>query len=538
MRNRNRFSESVDLPIPIHGPQTVRVAPETVLPPVIGKGSRLKNRSSLAFALFSLVLLPVTGEDFAFSTRELDTLADFVSREFDLRPYDVPLAAPRVIAGVSLLELLPLMEYVYDFRIVTQEGEIRFAGDAPADEWGEIFFVPGPGGPGGPALVRGGVVHPGLQEIRFSGERLETGALEIWLGWEGSTELKREMERFARRHGITVSAVTVPSPDTKLAAVVRARGPLPDLVMIQSSGVESLLEARGLQALDYLEFPGLVEQGRAAFTLDGHLWAMPFYFDTQVVYYNRDLIPAISVEGWTLDRMKRAAGRLLGTDAHPMVWNAYSSNWLIPFQVSFGKVSLVDADGGVTVDDRPTLEALHYLLRLQEEGLLVPMERDGMDALFIAGKVGMMLSGSYAIPYLESLGVNFGVLPYPVNQETGRAVSSLLDFKAFAMTRQTRHPVLARRMLQHLYGPGVQLRFCSALEKLSVRGDLRELAASRSTYGAVLERTVESGTVIPPDRAYGVYKNTMWKLLRFAFSGQMPPEEALRAGQALMDADR
>jgi hypothetical protein len=49
---------------------------------------------------------------------------------------------------------------------------------------------------------------------------------------------------------------------------------------------------------------------------------------------------------------------------------------------------------------------------------------------------------------------------------------------------------------------------------------------------------VDSGTVIPPDRVYGVYKNTMWKLLRLALSGQLSPEETLRAGQQLMDADR
>ena len=479
-------------------------------------------------------MLPAGAEDFSFSAPELSRLAASIARDYDLQSYQIPVG-DGVVSGVSLLELLPLMEYVYDLRITTEAGEVAAGDEATADGWGEIFLVPGSGTV---SILIDGDLYPALEEIRFSGRRLEPETLEIWLSWEGDDELKELIGNFARRHDFIPRAITVPSPDAKLAAVVRARGPLPDLVMIQSSDLARLVEARALQPLDYIAFPHLVFQGSGAFRLDGRLWAMPFYFDTQVLFYNRDLIPAISPDGWTLERMEEIAATLTGSDAHPLVWNAYSSNWLIPFQMSFGKERLVEEDGAIRVDDRPTLEALRYLLRLEREELLVPMERDGMDALFIAGRVGMILSGSYAIPYFNSLGFDFGVLPFPVNQETGRAASSLLDFKAFAMTRQTRNPVAARRMLQYLYGPGVQLRFCSALSKLAVREDVRMLAASRSEYGEVLEQTVPSGTVIPPDRVYGVYKNTMWKLLRFALTGQMSPEQTLRQGQALMDAER
>jgi ABC-type glycerol-3-phosphate transport system substrate-binding protein len=501
---------------------------------VLGKGSQIKIRLSLLLIVFSFSAASLAAAEYTYSGAELSALAGTLSREFDLHPYELPYPdAPD--AGISLLELLPLMEYVYEFAIVTSGGETRFSGDELGDEWGEIFFVDGSAGP---VLFHRGVRYGHLREIRFAGQPLDADTLEIWLSWEGTDRLKAEIERFANRHGFSVRASSVPGPEAKLAAIVRARGAVPDLVMAQTSGVSMLVEARALQALDYLDFPNLVSQGRPAFTLDGSLWAMPFYFDTQVLYYNRELIPHIPPDDWTLGVMESQARRLQDTGVHPMVWNAYSSNWLIPFQMSFGKTALLDPDGAITVNDEPTREALRYLLRLQEEGLLVPMERDGMDALFIGGQVGMMLSGSYAIPYFESLGLEFGVLPFPLNQETGRQVSSLLDFKGFVMTRQTRHPVVARRVLEYLYGPGVQRRFCVELHKLSVREELRARVAEESEYGGMLEATVASGTVIPPDRAYGVYKNTMWKLLRFAFTGQMSVEETLRAGQELMDAER
>jgi hypothetical protein len=43
------------------------------------------------------------------------------------------------------------------------------------------------------------------------------------------------------------------------------------------------------------------------------------------------------------------------------------------------------------------------------------------------------------------------------------------------------------------------------------------------------------GAVVPPQRAYGIYKNTMWKLLRFVFSGRMGIEEVLATGQRIID---
>lgn len=494
----------------------------------------MKNRHFLIVIVASLNILSLSGEEYSYSVEELLETTRTISRLYNLQPYQVPLN-DHPVSGISLLELFPLMEWVEDFEVLSGHGAHRIAAGDSADAWGELFFVPDRREP---SLVFGDTVYSDIRGIRFSGDPLDPDSLEVWIDWEGDEELRREIEAFARRHGFDVTVSWVPGTGTKLAAIARARGSVPDLVMVQSSSIQPLVDVRALQALDYISFADLLPQGRYAFTIDGHLWAMPFYFDTQVVFYNRRLFPAIEGERWTLAEMESRARRIRGDDVYPMVWNAYASNWLIPFQISWGKRSLLEEDGTITVFDPPTLASLEYLLDLRRRELLVPMERDAMDALFIAGRVGMILSGSYAIPYLETLDIDFGVMPYPVNQETGLPVSPLLDFKGFVMTRQTRHPLLARRLLQYLYGYGVQMRFCEELHKLSVRSGVRSLSLESMEYGATLERTVESGTVIPPVREYSVYKNNMWKLLRFAFSGQMSAEETLRTGQALMDADR
>jgi hypothetical protein len=50
-----------------------------------------------------------------------------------------------------------------------------------------------------------------------------------------------------------------------------------------------------------------------------------------------------------------------------------------------------------------------------------------------------------------------------------------------------------------------------------------------------MQSSYRQGRAVPPERAYGVYKNTMWKLLRFVFSGRMSVEEVLSTGQRLID---
>ncbi|MDC7233407.1 MAG: extracellular solute-binding protein [Spirochaetales bacterium] len=480
----------------------------------------------LAFLLSALLF----GEEYSYGTQAVQNLTDTADQKKTIISFN-----NTVYRGTSLLETLPLMEEVYELEIRFGDSSVLLKEDDLAEYWGEALFIEEKGAVTG--LIFKDRLYSNLKSLSYKGTPMESDQLEVWLSWEGTDVLKGEIEDFASRHGIRIKALEVPRPDSKLQSVVRARGDVPDLVMIQSSAVEKLVSARALQNIDYFVKPPLVPQGKEAFTLNSRLWALPFYFDTQLVYYNRKLLDSPPSPDWTLQDMENAARRIREKekDIHPMAWNAYSSNWLIPFQISFGKERLIEADGTITVDDRATAQALAYILDLKDRGLLSPLERDAMDALFISEKAGMILSGSYAIPYFESLELDFGVLPYPVNESTGFPVSPLLDFKAFCLTRQTKHPILARRLLQHLTGTGVQQRFCPALAKMPARMDVLETPGLSYGYLSILKSTVDHGTVIPPEQVYSVYKNNMWKLLRFALSGRMTVEETLRRGQMLMD---
>jgi len=435
-------------------------------------------------------------------------------------------------SGTSLLEALPLMEDIYKMEIFYESKTATLENDDICEIWGESYLVKD-----GSAITLffNNIEYRNLTKLNFSGTPMESSNLTVWLNWEGIESLKSEISYFAQIHNLEISTLTVPKPESKLIAVTSAGGKIPDLVMVKSSSIEKLVQSRSIQNLNYIKMRSILPQGENAFTLNNKTWGLPFYFDTQTIIYNKDLITSIPGKNWTLRDMENIAESLLSSNIHPMVWNAYGSNWLIPFQVSFGKENLLNNDNSITITDGPTEDALKYLIKIKKEGLLVPMERDAMDSLFISGKVGMIISGSYTIPYFESLNLNFGILPFPINQKTGIELSPLLDYKGFTLTKKSKAPILARRLLQYLLGSGIQQRFCLEYTKLPARSHILDNPKIPYGYVNILEKSINTGIVIPPDRIYSIYKNNMWKLLRFALSGKMSIKDTLQKGQILIN---
>lgn len=444
-------------------------------------------------------------------------------------------------SGISLLEALPLFLDVYrmelEFKggsaaaVDTAESETLRGGNL-ADRFGEWYLT---AADGAVDLLTETRTYRDLSRISVWGEEIPGDELTVWIGWEGITELKQEFSRFEKLTGVSLDVQEVPSIDSKLSSVARGGGPVPDLVMIQSDYLPEFTKAGILQKLDYMVPEHILEKGIDAFTRDGGRWGIPFYFDTQLVFYNPELVPEAPPGDWDLEEFEAVLQDLRSRGIAPITWNAYSAYWFIPFQLGFGKESILESDNSITVDDQPTKKALRYIIDLKESGLLDIREREGMMSRFLTGNVAMILSGSYSIPEFEKLGVPFAVAPYPYNRKTRKPVSPLLDFKAFGITKRTRNPVLARRVIEYLTGIGVQQRFTAAVSKLPANTEAWSMIETENPYYETLSRSYRAGTVIPPADSYKVYKNTMWKLLRFALTGQLAAEETLRKGQEIID---
>ncbi len=368
--------------------------------------------------------------------------------------------------------------------------------------------------------------------LTLYGEACSERDLEVWLSWEGVSELKAEILAWAKEAGISAKVLDVPSVKSKLIAVQRGGGKVPDLVMIQSDYLADLRDAGSLQELDSLRLPAGAAKGKDAFSLDGRLYAAPFYCDAQLVFYSTKLVKAPPPEGWTLDDMERLA--MASGASVPAAWNAYSSYWFLPFAAGFGSAPFAQGSGSADFDGPGWLEALAWMKGATERGFLVPMERDAMMAYFSSGKAAFILSGSYSIPEFARLGLPFAVAPFPLTAEGAKPLAPMLDYKGFAVTRNSRSPMLARRLAQYLSSPRMQARFCAPLGKLPANEDAWSFMPGDSPYLAAVQASYKAGIAVPAHPAYGDLKNTLWKLLRLWFDGSIDAAELIRSARTIL----
>jgi maltose-binding protein MalE len=489
----------------------------------------------ITFLLISFQAFPV---DIYVNDQLVTTVSD---GELTGRSYTVTIDG-QARQGVALLEVVPLMSDAYKMDVDSARGrrtwtDTGYRSDGFLDRFCCWYVI---SNDGTWDLFAGNEELQEVTRISLYGEPIKDRKLTVWLSWEGVDELKEEIARFARIHDVRIKTVDVPKTESKLISILRGGGELPDVLMIQSDYLPSLTRAGAIQNLDYIiDGSPLTEElrdtGIRAFTLRDNVWAVPFYFDSQLVFYNTNVVSSV-LDSWDLWQFEDVLTSIKNQGIAPITWNAYSAYWLVPFQIGFGKEALVQQDGSIVINDKPTHDALAYIMELKERGLLEVMERDGMISLFTSGRIGMILTGSYSIPHFEKLGIPFDVAPYPYNPETGSYISPLLDYKAFAITKKTKHPILARRLIEYLASVGVQQRFPPAMSKLPANTAAWEIKGPENPYYQALQKSAEIGTLVPAERAYGIYKNTMWKLIRFIITGQMSIEETLERGQKLIDS--
>lgn len=472
--------------------------------------------------------------------------ASYLRRDLDALAYTIE-ADGSHFPGIAVSELAPLYYFVESVELeipdAESDGREPVEGVMNVADLGEIFVAI----KDEIELIHRGKRYTDVSAIYLQGEEIEPGPgrgadLEVWISWEGTRDLEREIDRFADLHRLDILVSRVPDTEAKLRTIVRARGPVPDVVMVQSSSISPLVEVDALQRLDYLPIGNLSGDGIDAFVFDGSRWAVPFYADVQLLFYNPELIgddlSRMLERPLTTSVLEIVAAAML--DRHgrdtvtPLAWNAYSAYWLVPFIRGFGRDELVAGDGTITIDDEPTRRAIDYLLTLRDRGYLEIVEKDPMLSRFALGKIGVILSGSYSIPLFEELGVSYGVSAFPVIDETGLPASPMLDYKGFAITRRTDAPVLARRLIEHLTGSGVQQRFCLELSKIPADSQARSVFASRAPYGDVMIESAVDGIGVPTVPAYRVYKNLLWKLLRLVYDQRLEVEEALETGERMM----
>jgi maltose-binding protein MalE len=437
---------------------------------------------------------------------------------------------------IPLGNLIPLMLDIWSFEAVDSAGNrYDILQQGSADDLFEIFIIPQKNSY---LLSYNDRQILEITDIQIKGDLLPLKPLEVWVSWEGTDALKSIAADFAERFSLDIAVHTIPNTATKLMAHNRGNMNIPDVVMIKSDYLPQLLSERALQPINWKLPDAIQKKGLASFYSSAQ-YGTPFYSDVQIICYNPEIIPYIYGSSQNeADGTLAALENSLSSVAEPNIpatWNVYSAYWLLSFQLGFGKQSVLEPDNSIVIDDQATISAVNYLISLMDTDLLHAVERDGMISRFIQGTAGMILTGSYSIPAFEKLGITYAIAPYPINQTTGQYIAPMIDYKGLAIPRKSRNPIGARRLIQYLISQQVQAEFPFDHYKNPARDDVWQLSNLPEHTEWVLKESIERGAIIPPEPAYIIAKDTLWKMLRLMLTKQIPVDIGLKKAQEIIN---
>jgi multiple sugar transport system substrate-binding protein len=376
--------------------------------------------------------------------------------------------------------------------------------------------------------------------------------LRFWaMGREGEVvqELVRDFER--ENPGVHVIVQQIPwgAAHEKLLTAHVGRS-TPDVAQLGNTWIAEFAALRALAPLDGplaasrtvsagAYFPGIWETN----VVDGTVWGVPWYVDTRVLFYRRDLLRAAgwdSVPGSWAEWRRAMRDMKRRAPSRPVFFlptNEYTP-WIV-FGLQAGSPLLKDGDTRGAFSDSAYRAAATFFLGLFRDSLaptVAGQQIQNRYQEFERGTIAMYISGPWDVGEFTrriapTVDWATAPLPGPTGPESGVSTaggSSLIVFRA------SRHPREAWRLIEFLSRPEQQARFWRLTGDLPARIEAwRDTALTRDpnirTFGRQLAR-VRSEPRIPEWQQISIH---LQDVVESMVLGHADPDSAL----AGMDRD-
>lgn len=296
-----------------------------------------------------------------------------------------------------------------------------------------------------------------------------TGELTMWaMGAEGENLPDLLKDFTAENPGVKVNVTAVPwdSAHDKFANSITANT-TPDIAMVGSTWMGEFAE---LGALDptpaNIDTSTFFAGAQATTEVGGTSYGVPWYVETRVVYYRKDLAQKAGLTDVPTDwdafkdfvtKMKSVSGVKYPISLQPGGTGSWQT--LMPFAWSNG-AELTSGDAW-TLDTPPMAEATTYYQSFFTEGLADKTPAAGStEADFTSGKVPMFISGPWMMSAVEKVGGSgfadkYGVFTIPAKVTS----SSFIGGANLAVFKNTKARDAAWALAEWLTKPDVQIKW-------------------------------------------------------------------------------
>lgn len=287
----------------------------------------------------------------------------------------------------------------------------------------------------------------------------------------GDIELRRtQAEAFMKAHpDIKVQVQVVPSEGYNERVFTSiAGGNAPDIFNSGDVVIPAIVKRHVAKDLDEfvtrdnydLEqfYPEIIE----GLTFEDQLVGLTDNWDTQVMYYNRDLFQQAGIPeptaDWTWDDAASAAQKLTSGTGASKVWGMLFETWFAPVHdqiYSFGGEVFSEDGTQCRLDEPPAVEALQSIVDMMSAGYAPQpqvFEQEGQDpfSAFAAGHAGMWIgSGRWSAFDLQGVkDINWAIAPRPAGPDHAR--SNFFHLAMYAITSESNDADSAWEFLQYM----------------------------------------------------------------------------------------
>ncbi|MEV7867171.1 ABC transporter substrate-binding protein [Streptomyces sp. NPDC088124] len=378
--------------------------------------------------------------------------------------------------------------------------------------------------------------------------------VELWHGQTDNarTAIEALVRDFNRTHPrIRVDAGGGVLSDAMLQKITAAlaSGSFPDIVYVFGSDLASVARSPSVVDLTDTFRSGPVpwddywEPVRDAVTVNGRVRAAPALIDSLAVVCNKKLFRAAGLPlpqpGWTWQEFTDTAARLTdrrrsvfgtgwpGVGDEDTVWRLWPMVWDLG-----GEVIAPDGKSiGFAKEGVRALETVDTLARARSVYVDPKPGSEQMYQVFLAGRMGMVVTGPWQLPDIQDAEMDYHVVPLPSYSRRPMTISGPDTWTVFdngpARVRA------ARTFVTWLTRPAQDVRWDVRAGSLPLSRATAALPAWRArdaeTEGlSVFTRALDSARVRPAHPAYPQISQALGQAVSAVLLGRSSPAEALR----------
>lgn len=380
--------------------------------------------------------------------------------------------------------------------------------------------------------------------------------LRFWgMGREGEV-VEQLVPAFEREHpGVRVIVQQIPwsAAHEKLLTAHVGRA-TPDVSQLGNTWVPEFAALRAIEPLEGSAAAGAIRPETFfggiwdTNVIDGRAYGVPWYVDTRVLFYRRDLLRQAGYDhmpqdwaGWR--EAMRAVKKVVGPDRYAIFLPLNEWNPPVIFGLQAGSRLLADGDTRAAFGDSAFRRGFDFYLGLFREGLAPPVTGNEIANAyqeFARGYVTMWITGPWnlgefrrRLPPEQQDAWATAPMPGPTGAASG---VSLAGGSSLVVFRGSKHQAEAWAFVEYLSRPEVQLEFWRLTGDLPGRVEAwRDSALTADpnvrAFGTQLERVVAMPKVPECEQIAIRLQDWVERTVR----GSVPPDAALAGLSAEVD---